>query len=190
MKRIIGILFCVFVLFMYISCTSGETAAETEPELIEEETYYFEDANYIVNGIVAHFDSITLKRVAKPAGYDVYVTYQVENQNSTDATFAFSSLSGNSFECNGLKTTLSTLATWSKLHKTKFQLKANETSDQMIGDFFAQSLLNSKTIDGTTYGPIDISDLYSGQEIVIEISIDGYVGDSIESIVVEFEIEL
>ena len=190
MKKTAGIIICMFALLMFISCASGETDVEATPELIEDETYYFEDADYVVNGLAVHFDSITFKRVAKPAGYEVAVTYQVENNNSTDATFAFSSLSGNCFEYNGVKTTLSALSVWSKSHTIKFNLKANETSDLLIGDFFANSLFSLQTIDGTTYGPIDIANLYSGQEIYIELSIDGYVGDSTENIIVAFEIVL
>lgn len=188
MKRITGIIICLLTLLMLISCASGET--RTSGALIEEETYYFEDADYTVNGLVVHFDSITLKRVAKPAGYEVAITYYVENLNSTEATFAFSTLNGNCFELNGKRTTLSTLATWSKSYETKFPLNANETSDQYIGDFFASSLFSSKTIDGTTYEPIDIANLYSGQVIGIELTMDGYVGDSVESIIAAFEIEL
>lgn len=188
MKKIIGII--MIVLLMFIACASGETNIGAEPVLIEEESYYFEDADYTVNGLVVHFDNITLKRENKPEGYGVFVTYQVENQNSIDATFAFSSLSGNCFEYNGAKTTLSALSTWSKSHTTKFHLEANETSDLFIGDFFASSLFSSQTIDGTTYEPIDIANLYSGQVINIEFSIDGYVGDSIDNIIVAFEIEL
>ena len=82
------------------------------------------------------------------------------------------------------------MATWSKSHETKFPLNANETSDQYIGDFFANSLFSSQTIDGTTYEPIDIANLYSGQVIGIELTMDGYVGDSVESIIAAFEIEL
>ncbi len=163
---------------------------DSEPIRVEEEIYYFDDADYIVNGLAVHFDSITLKRGDKPAGYSVYVLYQVENQNSTDATFAFSSLNGNCFEVDGSKATLSAQTSWSSSHTIKFHLKAGETSDMLTGDFFAQSLNESKTVDGTIYGPIDIAELYTGQEISIELSMDGYVGDSTESMVVTFGIGL
>ena len=56
MKRITGIIICLLTLLMLISCASGET--RTSGALIEEETYYFEDADYTVNGLVVHFDSI------------------------------------------------------------------------------------------------------------------------------------
>lgn len=190
MKIVLRFIVISIALLMLVSCASGETSNGAEPLLIEKETYYFEGADYTVNGLVVHFDSITLNRGTKPAGYEVSITYQVENQNSTDATFAFSSISGNCFEYNGVKTTLAALSSWSKTHTTKFQLKANETSDQYIGDFFASSLFSSQTIDGTTYEPIDIANLYSGEVISIELSIDGYVEDSVESTVVAFEIEL
>ena len=163
---------------------------EEEPQLIEEETYYFDDADYTVNGLEVHIESITLKRGYKPEGYNVYVSYQVNNQNSTEATFAFSSLDGNCFKYDGTITTLSALATWSNTHETKFQLKANEIRDQLTGDFYAQSIDYPKTISGTTYGPIDISELYSGQEIFIDLSMTGYVGGSTESMIGSFEIEL
>lgn len=167
-----------------------ESSVDTEPTRVDEEIYYFDDADYVINGLAVHFDSITLKRCDKPVGYSVYVLYQVENQNATDATFAFSSLNGNCFEVDGSKTTLSAQATWSSSHTIKFHLKAGETSDMLTGDFFAQALNESKTIDGTIYGPIDIAELYTGQEISIELSMDGYVGDTTESMTVTFGIEL
>lgn len=163
---------------------------DAEPRLVENETYYFDDANYTVNGLEVHVDSITLERGHGTDGYAIYINYKVKNQNSTDATFKFSTLKENYFEFDGAKTTLAATAEWSKGHDIACSLKPLEESEQLIGDFYATSMSSSKEGDGITYGPIDIRNLYTGDTINIYLSMRGFIGDSMEKMLVSFEIEL
>lgn len=83
--------------------TSEENNSDISSRLIEDETYYFDDASFIVNGIQLTVNNIILHREYKPEGYSLEVEYSLLNQNDTDATFEFSSQSGNNFVLNGQK---------------------------------------------------------------------------------------
>ncbi len=205
MKKGFAILLCVLLLGSNAYADTGtvtkkddsgwhfvieKSLAETAKKLIEEETYYLDDAEFEINDILVRFDSVTLKREFKPSGYVISISYQVKNQNSSKATYEFSSIKNNSFEYNDGRTTISTLSSWSRDHATQLSLKPNEESIQLIGDFFASSLLYEKKINGITYGPADIDELYTGQSISIDLFVTGYVGDIKESTIVYFEITL
>ena len=49
-------------------------------KLIENETYYFDDVVFTVNGIQLTVHSITLHREDKPEGYSLEVAYSLQNQ--------------------------------------------------------------------------------------------------------------
>lgn len=52
-----------------------ETDNSTTSKLIEDETYYFDDAMFTINGIQLTVNSITLHREYKPEGYSLEVAY-------------------------------------------------------------------------------------------------------------------
>ena len=74
----------------------------------------------------------------------------------------------------------------SNTHITSLSLEPNEKTDTLVGDFYASSKLYDQMINGVTYGPIDIDELYSGEKISLDLTMFGYVGDLSESIVVTF----
>ena len=52
-----------------------ETDNSTTSKLIEDKTYYFDDAMFTINGIQLTVNSITLHREYKPEGYSLEVAY-------------------------------------------------------------------------------------------------------------------
>ena len=167
-----------------------ESIDTAESHLIENETYYFDDANCIVNGIEVKVDSITLQRVPKPEGYEISVCYSVENQNDSEVNFEFSSLDGNCFEFDGAKATLVAQVPLSDIKRTQFSMSPHEKREEKIGVFFAGSELYEIGIGGVNYGPIDLSALYEGQDISIDLLIKGYTVESSENIIMNFKLRL
>lgn len=167
-----------------------EEAEPEKPRPIEKETYSFDDADYSLNGVLIHIDSITLDRNYKPPGYFVDIFYTLENQNSSDAVFRFSGAEGNRFVYNGDNAPLGTAATLSNKQKNSFHLKGYEKSDQLIGKLCTQSLSYTRGLDGIDYGPIDVGELYSGEQISLDVKVFVHADGTEESMTVTFEIEL
>lgn len=161
-----------------------------EPKLIEEETYYFDDADYTVNGIVVHIDSITLERKLRPEGYFINVSYNLENQNVSEASFGFSDKKGNRFVYNGKNAMIYTRVPLSNKQRNSVNLKGFEKSDHYIGNLYTRSMSEENRIEEIEYGPIEVGNLYSGEEISIVIKMLGYLDGTEESIIVSFDIEL
>ena len=69
--------------------TSEENNSDISSRLIEDETYYFDDASFIVNGIQLTVNNIILHREYKPEVYSLGVEYSLLNQNDTDSTIEF-----------------------------------------------------------------------------------------------------
>ena len=166
-----------------------KTNSNESSHLIEDETYDFDDAVYVVNGIEVKISSITLHRENKPEGYSLEVKYSLLNKNDTDATFEFSSQSGNSFILDDKKAELSTKAMWSQGHETSYHLKANENTE-LIGDFNALSSTEGKTINCEKFEAVDISSIYVGQSLSVIFHINGIVDSQSESIDISFEFNL
>lgn len=166
------------------------THSDESTHLIEDETYDFDDAVYTVNGIEIIINNITLHRENKPEGYSLEVKYSLNNKNNTDATFEFSSQSGNGFILDGQKAALSTKAMWSQGHETSYHLKANEDVEALIGDFNALSSVEGKTINGEKFEAIDISNIYTDQSLTVVIHINGIVDGDSEGMDISFEFNL
>ena len=109
--------------------TNEENNSDTSSKLIEDETYYFDDASFIVNGIQLTVNNIILHRENKPEGYSLEVEYSLLNQNDTDATFEFSSQSGNSFVLDGQKARMTKQASHSQNHCTEYHLNSKEETE-------------------------------------------------------------
>ena len=159
-------------------------------KLIENETYYFDDAVFTVNGIQLTMHSITLHREYKPEGYSLEVAYSLQNQNATDATFEFSSQSGNDFTLEGQKARMTKQATHSNGHCTDYHLKANEETESLIGDFYALSSSAGKMINGESFEAIDISNAYTGQKLTIHFQINSICDGQTETMALSFDINL
>ena len=159
-------------------------------KLIENETYYFDDAVFTVNGIQLTMHSITLHREYKPEGYSLEVAYSLQNQNATDATFEFSSQSGNDFTLEGQKARMTKQATHSNGHCTDYHLKANEETESLIGDFYALSSSAGKMINGESFEAIDISNAYTGQNLTIHFRVNGICNGQTETLTLSFDIDL
>lgn len=172
------------------SDVSNEADKSETPYLIEDETYNFDDAVYVVNGIEVTVNSITLHRENKPTGYSLEVAYSLNNQNDTDATFEFSSQYGNSFVLDDKKARLTTKATWSQGHETSYHLQAQERADSLIGDFNALSNAEEKTIEGETVEAVDISNIYSNQNLTVVLKIRGIIVGQEESMEISFKFNL
>lgn len=166
------------------------THSDESSNLIEDETYDFDDAVYTVNGIEIIINSITLHRENKPEGYSLEVKYSLSNKNNTDATFEFSSQSGNSFILDDKKAELSTKAMWSQGHETSYHLKASENVEALIGDFNALSSVEGKTINGEKFEAIDIANIYTGQSLTVVLQINGIVDGDSEGMDISFEFNL
>ena len=156
-------------------------------KLIENETYYFDDAVFTVNGIQLTMHSITLHREYKPEGYSLEVAYSLQNQN---ATFEFSSQSGNDFTLGGQKARMTKQATHSNGHCTDYHLKANEETESLIGDFYALSSSAGKMINGESFEAIDISNAYTGQNLTIHFRVNGICNGQTETLTLSFDIDL
>ena len=156
-------------------------------KLIENETYYFDDAVFTVNGIQLTMHSITLHREYKPEGYSLEVAYSLQNQN---ATFEFSSQSGNDFTLEGQKARMTKQATHSNGHCTDYHLKANEETESLIGDFYALSSSAGKIINGESFEAIDISNAYTGQNLTIYFRVNGICNGQTETLTLSFDIDL
>jgi len=167
-----------------------ETDNSTTSKLIEDETYYFDDAVFTVNGIQLTMHSITLHREYKPEGYSLEVAYSLQNQNATDATFEFSSQSGNDFTLEGQKARMTKQATHSNGHCTDYHLKANEETESLIGDFYALSSSAGKMINGESFEAIDISNAYTGQNLTIHFRVNGICNGQTETLTLSFDIDL
>ncbi len=159
-------------------------------KLIENETYYFDDAVFTVNGIQLTMHSITLHREYKPEGYSLEVAYSLQNQNATDATFEFSSQSGNDFTLEGQKARMTKQATHSNGHCTDYHLKDNEETESLIGDFYALSSSAGKMINGESFEAIDISNAYTGQNLTIHFRVNGICYGQTETLTLSFDIDL
>lgn len=167
-----------------------ETNSEAVSGVIENETYYFDHADFEVNGIQLTVQNITLHRENKPEGYKIEIAYSLRNQNDTDATFEFSSQAGNSFVLEGQKARMTKQATYSKVHATEYSLKAMEETGVLIGDFNALSSAAGKMIDGESFEAVDIGNIYSGQNLTINFQVSGICGGQTETMAISFEIEL
>lgn len=167
-----------------------ETDNSTTSKLIEDETYYFDDAMFTINGIQLTVNSITLHREYKPEGYSLEVAYSLLNQNTTDATFEFSSQSGNDFIMEGQKARMTKQATLSKLHCTDYHLKPKEEVKSLIGDFYAFSSAAGKMINGESFEAVDISNAYTGQKLTIHFQINGICDGQTETMALSFDINL
>lgn len=170
--------------------TNEENNSDISSRLIEDETYYFDDASFIVNGIQLTVNNIILHREYKPEGYSLEVEYSLLNQNDTDATFEFSSQSGNNFVLNGQKARMTKQASLSQNHCTEYHLNSKEETEAFIGDFYALSSSAGKTIDGENFEAVDISNLYSGQQLTINFQINGICNDQTETMTISFDIDL
>lgn len=159
-------------------------------KLIENETYYFDDAVFTVNGIQLTVRSIMLHREYKPAGYSLEVAYSLRNQNATDATFEFSSQSRNDFTLEGQKARMTKQATHSNGHCTDYHLKANEETESLIGDFYALSSSAEKMINGESFEAVDISNAYTGQNLTIHFQVNGICNGQTETLTLSFDIDL
>lgn len=159
-------------------------------KLIENETYYFDDVVFTVNGIQLTVHSITLHREDKPEGYSLEVAYSLQNQNATAATFEFSSQSGNDFTLEGQKARMTKQATHSNGHCTDYHLKANEETESLIGDFYALSSSAGKMINGESFEAIDISNAYTGQNLTIHFRVNGICNGQTETLTLSFDIDL
>ena len=159
-------------------------------KLIENETYYFDDAVFTVNGIQLTVRSIMLHREYKPAGYSLEVAYSLRNQNATDATFEFSSQSRNDFTLEGQKARMTKQATHSNGHCTDYHLKANEETESLIGDFYALSSSAEKMINGESFEAVDISNAYTGQNLTIHFRVNGICNGQTETLTLSFDIDL
>lgn len=167
-----------------------ETNPDTVSGVIENETYYFDHADFEVNGIQLTVQNITLHRENKPEGYRIEIAYSLRNQNDTDATFEFSSQAGNSFVLEGQKARMTKKVMHSKDHATEYSLKAMEETGVLIGDFNALSSAAGKTIDGESFEAVDIGNIYSGQNLTIHFLVSGICGGQTETMAISFEIEL
>lgn len=167
-----------------------ETDNSTTSKLIEDETYYFDDAMFTINGIQLTVNSITLHREYKPEGYSLEVAYSLLNQNTTDATFEFSSQSGNDFILEGQKARMTKQATLSKLHCTDYHLKPKEEVKSLIGDFYAFSSAAGKMINGESFEAVDISNAYTGQKLTIHFQINSICDGQTETMALSFDINL
>ena len=170
--------------------TNEENNSDISSRLIEDETYYFDDASFIVNGIQLTVNNIILHREYKPEGYSLEVEYSLLNQNDTDATFEFSSQSGNNFVLNGQKARMTKQTSHSQNHCTEYHLNSKEETEAFIGDFYALSSSAGKMIDGENFEAIDISNLYSGQQLTINFQINGICNDQTETMTISFDINL
>ena len=167
-----------------------ETDNSTTSKLIEDETYYFDDAMFTINGIQLTVNSITLHREYKPEGYSLEVAYSLLNQNTTDATFEFSSQSGNDFILEGQKARMTKQATLSKLHCTNYHLTPKEEVKSLIGDFYAFSSAAGKMINGESFEAVDISNAYTGQKLTIHFQINSICDGQTETMALSFDINL
>ena len=170
--------------------TNEETDSSTASKLVEDETYYFDNAVFTVNGIQLTVHNITLRREYKPEGYSLEIAYSLLNQNTTDATFEFSSQSGNGFILEGQKARMTKQATLSKLHCTDYHLKPNEEAKSLIGDFYALSSSAGKMINGGNFEAVDISNAYTGQKLTIHFQINGICNNQTEIMALSFDIDL
>ena len=167
-----------------------ETDTSTASKLIEDETYYFDDTVFTVNGVQLTVHSITLHREYKPEGYSLEVAYSLRNQNTTDATFEFSSQSGNDFTLEGQKARMTKQATHSNGHCTDYHLKPNEETESLIGDFYALSSAAGKMINGESFEAVDISNAYTGQNLTLHFQINGICNGQTETMALSFDINL
>ena len=135
-------------------------------------------------------NNIILHREYKPEGYSLEVEYSLLNQNDTDATFEFSSQSGNNFVLNGQKARMTKQASHSQNHCTEYHLNSKEETETFIGDFYALSSSAGKMIDGENFEAVDISNLYSGQQLTINFQINGICNDQTETMTISFDIDL
>ncbi|MDY4507175.1 MAG: restriction endonuclease [Candidatus Faecousia sp.] len=150
--------------------------------LISDTSFPFENAIYTVNGIEVKIESITLKREYKPAGYQVDISYSLSNTNSGSARFSFSSATDNNMIIDGEKVFLAKQASWERGHSGDCTLNAGDTVT-LVCDFFATANVK-RTIQGESYNPVDISKIYSGQELTIEVTIEGTVGNSSQKVTI------
>lgn len=67
-----------------------ETDNSTTSKLIEDETYYFDDAMFTINGIQLTVNSITLHREYKPEGYSLEVAYSKPRLEFQSASASYS----------------------------------------------------------------------------------------------------
>ncbi len=169
---------------------NDETDSNTASKLIEDETYYFDDAMFTVNGIQLTVHSITLHREYKPEGYSLEVAYSLLNQNAADATFEFSSQSGNDFTLEGQKARMARQATYSNSHCTDYHLKPNEDAKSLIGDFYALSSSAGKMINGESFEAVGISNAYTGQKLTIHFQVNGICDGQTETMALSFDIDL
>ena len=65
-----------------------------------------------------------------------------------------------------------------------------EETEAFIGDFYALSSSAGKTIDGENFEAVDISNLYSGQQLTINFQINGICNDQTETMTISFDIDL
>ena len=165
--------------------------AESEPYLIEEETYYFDDARYTVMGVEISVESITLKRKSLPAGYIADMKYSVINGNDTEVKIDFNSVN-DIFQIDGEKLKLSPqyhLSSSKTDHPMNYHLDAGEVENSLYIDFYAVSRIAEKDVNGNDFDAYDLSEIYSNQKITLVIEVIGTneSGDE-ESLTIQFDL--
>lgn len=158
-----------------------------ESHQIDEEDFSFSDAVYNVNGVEITFESLSLKREFKPRGYSLELSYRLTNTNSHEATINFARLVGNGFIVDGKKTYLSTTATYSSTHKSGLKIPPNADMGPYFIDYFAQSD-NGLEMSGTDYEKVSLANLYSNQNVTVEIQFNCTVGEFTEDCTVAFNL--
>ena len=118
------------------------------------------------------------------------LAYSLQNKNVTDATFEFSSQSGNDFTLEGQKARMTKQAAYSNSHCTDYHLKANEETEALIGDFYALSSSAGKMINGESFEAVDISNAYTGQNLKLHFRVDGICNGQTETMALSFDIDL
>lgn len=154
---------------------------------INDETFDFTDAVYIVNGVEVQFKSINLKWYnGSPDGYEITVDYTAKNNNADEATLKFTSGS-KEMRFNNIRAgvAVSDYNSHSAKYDSEVRIAAGGSENRLML-LTAMSQFGDKTINDVEFPAVEMTRVMSDQPIEIDLSFTVIRGDTNEGSTVTF----
>lgn len=152
--------------------------------------FVFEDAVYMVNGIEVIVHSVKFEKTDRALnGYSTTFEYTAKNTGTSLATLKFQSQ--NQFYFDNDKIALLAVQAMNSMkpnHTTSCILQPGEEIKNTKILLTACSHSLDRRIDNIDYPAVEIGDIMSTEPVTLDITFDGWVNDSCESMKVSFNI--